>query len=49
MLGYPVKVNVLDVLRNVKLVIRPGASTSTCTWYLYLITLFQVLVLVLDS
>ena len=24
---------------------RPGASTSTCTWYLYLITLFQVLVL----
>ena len=28
---------------------RPGASTSTCTWYLYLITLFQVLVLVRDN
>ena len=35
--------------RTATAAVRPGASTSTCTWYLYLITLFQVLVLVLDS
>ena len=39
----------IRLLRNWRPISRPGASTSTCTWYLYLITLFQVLVLVLDS